>query len=343
MRRTLVLVIAAVVAGLGVGNPAQSESVEEFYRGKTIELIVPFGAGGGYDRYARLLAAHMGRHIPGNPVIVPKNMPGGGGLVATNHLYSVAPRDGTVFGTLERGIAVMPLLAPDDVIEFEPRGFNWIGSLNTEVSTCVSWHTSPVKTWDDLLETELLIGGTAGARSEGNAFARVLRSVFGARLSLITGYSGSNEVLLAMERGEVEGICPWSWSSAKSRRPEWIRDGQVNILVQLALEKHPELPDVPLVMDLAETDEQRQMLTLLLSRLAMGRPFAAPPGVPEERVRALRNAFDATVRDPEFLAEAELVKLEINSISGEQIDELLRSVYETPEDVVAMAREASQG
>lgn len=331
---------AAMFATIFAGDPAVAQSVEEFYQDRSIELVIGYSAGGGYDRYGRLLARHMGRHIPGNPTVIPMNMPGAGSLVAANHLYAVAPADGTVMGIFSRGLPTAPLLTGDEGIGFEATKFSWIGSLNREVSICVSWHTAAVKTWPDILSTELVTAGSGAA--DDTAVINALRGIFGARLRTITGYPGSSEMLLAMERGEVDGFCGWSWSSAKSRRPEWFRDGKVNILLQMALEKHPDMPDIPLVMDLAETDQQKQMLTLIFGRQTMGRPFAAPPGVPEERVRALRDAFEATLRDPVFLADAEQTKLEINPVSGEAIDALLQMVYRTPEDIVAATREAIQ-
>lgn len=351
MKRKLIFGIAAlavtagaVIAGVTMtGAPAPGDSVEDFYRGKTIELIVGYSAGGGYDRYARTLARHMGKHIPGNPVIVVKNMPGAGSLVAANHLFVAAPKDGAVFGTFNRTIPTEPLLASNEGIDFKATKFNWIGSLNNEVSVCVSWHTSAVKTLKDLSSAELTVGAAGNQQSGSYRYSQFLNNIFGAKIKVVTGYPGSSELLLAMERSEVEGNCSWSWSNAKSKKPDWIRDRKVNILMQMALRKHPDLPDVPLIMDLAKTEEQRQMLTLLFSAQTMGRPFAAPPGVPEERVQALRDAFQATTKDPEFLAEAKKGKLEINPVSGKEIDELLRAVYATPENVIAMTREAIKG
>lgn len=349
MKRKLIFGIAAlavtagaVIAGVTMtGAPARGDSVEDFYRGKTIELIVGFGAGG-YDRYARVLGRHMGKHIPGNPTIIVKNMPGAGSLIAANHLYVAAPKDGTVLGALSRDIAFITLLSGNEGVEFEADRFNWIGSANNEVSVCVSWHTTAVKTWKDLQKTELVVASTS-PKSATSSYAYVLNTILGAKVKVITGYPGSNDMLLAMERREVDGICAWSWSSAKRKKPDWIRDGKVNILVQTALQKHPDLPDVPLIMDLAETEEQRQMLRLVTARQTVGRPFAAPPGVPEDRARALRDAFEATMRDPEFLADAKKTKLEINPVSGKAVDALIRSVYQTPQNVVTMTREAIKG
>lgn len=344
MKRELIYGIAALAVAAGtltVGASARADSVEEFYRGKTVELIVGYSAGGGYDRYARVLARHMGRFIPGNPTIVVKNMPGAGSLVAANHLYTIAPKDGTAFGTFGRGLPMAPLLFGDKGIEFEATKFNWIGSLNNEVSVCFSWHTSPIKTWRDLQEKEMITPGTGAV--DDTAVFNVMRNVLGARLRVVTGYSGSSEMLLAVERGEVDGFCGASWSSLKGKKSDWIRDGKMNMLAQMAMKKHPDLPDVPLVMDLAKTDEQRRILALIFSRQTMGRPFAAPPGVPEERVQALRDAFQAMLKDPEFLAEAKKSRAEVNAVSGEEIDELLRSLYATPNDVLAKTRAAIKG
>lgn len=285
----------------------------------------------------------MGRHIPGNPTIVVKNMPGAGSLVAANHIYTAAPKDGSTFGSFNRTVPTEPLLASNEGVEFEATKYNWIGSLNNEVSVCVSWHTSAVKTLKDLPNAELTVGAAGNRQSGSYRYSQLLNNAFGAKIKVITGYPGSSELLLAMERGEVEGNCSRSWSNAKSKKPDWTRDGKVNILMQMALQKHPDLPEVPLVMDLAKIEEQRQMLTLLFSPQTMGRPFVAPPGVPAERVRALRDAFLATAADPEFLAEAKKAKLEINPVSGAEIDALLRSVYATPEHVIAMTREAIGG
>lgn len=339
---TFIAAVAAVVAAMTANGPASADSVEEFYRGKTVELIVGFSPGGGYDTYARTLARHMGQYIPGSPEIVPKNMPGAGGLVALNHLYNVAPKDGTVIGTFGRGLAVEPLLGREGAnIEFDATRISWLGSVNNEVGVCVSWHTSPVRTWEDVLETELVVG-TEGPGSDYGVVSSALHNILGGRLKAVAGYTGSNEILLAIERGELDGLCGWSWSSATSRRPEWIEGGKVNILVQIALQKHPDLPDIPLIMDLAQTDEQRQMLRLIFSRQSMGRPFAAPPGIPEEHASALREAFEATMKDPRFLADAEQAGLEVNWISGEAIADLLASVYQTPQPLVSMAAEATR-
>ena len=317
--------------------PARAASVASFYGGRTVTVVVGYSAGGGYDSYARLLARYMGKHIPGNPTLVPQNMPGAGSLKAANYLYAVAPKDGSVFGTFARGMAMEPLLG--NGTEFDAAKFAWLGSAANEVSICASWIDAPVKDWNDLLSKEFVVGGE-GSGSDPDIFSTILRTVFGAKIKLVTGYPGSSEISLAIERGELQGRCGWSWGSIKTQKSDWLAAKKLNLIVQLALKKSPDLPDVPLVMDEATTDRQRQILKLVLSRQAMARPFAAPPGIPAERKDALRAAFDATLRDPEFRADAERQGLEIAAVSGAEIDQLVGELYQTPKDVIAETRAA---
>ena len=331
-KSTLIAVVAIVL--IAVGGAAAwvfssdmltpKQSVAEFYRGKTIELKIGYSPGGGYDSYARLLARHMGRHIPGNPTIIPTNMSGKGSLLLTNHLYNEAPRDGTVFGIIGRGIPMEPLLGGEET-NFLPTRFNWIGSLNNEVSVCVAARNSGVRRWEDLMSTELTVGGT-GSGSDTDTLPTLLSNMFGARLNLVSGYPGGRDILSAIQRGEVQGRCGWSWGSARNN--DLITRGQVYVLLQMALQKHPDLPNVPLVMDLARSDEDRSVLLLLFARQAMGRPFVAPPGVPEDRMAALRRAFDLVVRDPAFLADAESEGLEIQPASYQVIQDVIEHVYQ---------------
>jgi tripartite-type tricarboxylate transporter receptor subunit TctC len=313
-------------------------SVADFYRGKQVDFYIGYSAGGGYDTYARLLARHLGKHIPGNPTVVPQNMPGAGSLTLANYLYNIAPKDGTAIGTFGRGLAMEPLLGGGGT-RFDATRFTWLGSLNNEVSVCVSWHTSPVKTVDDLRSTELIVGGT-GSGSDTDTFPVVLKNLLGLNMRLISGYPGGNDVLLAMERGEIDGRCGWSWATVMAVRPEWIEQDQVNVLVQMALEKHPALPEVPLVMDLARNDDERQAMELIFSRQVMGRPYAAPPDIPPARRDALRRALDAVVTDPEFLADAERIDLELNPVSGEEVEALVRRIYAASPAAVELASNA---
>jgi tripartite-type tricarboxylate transporter receptor subunit TctC len=337
MRRWVVCTFTGLMLALAAGRtPALADPVEDFYRGRTITLIVGYTVGGGYDVYARVLARHMSRHIPGNPSIVPQNLAGAGSLRSANYLYNAAPKDGTAIGTFGRGMAMEPLIGTSST-QFDATRFGWLGSGTSEVSICVTWRDSPVKTWADMLSKNFTVGGE-GSGADPDIYAIVVRNVFGVKLRLVAGYPGSAEVALAIERREVDGRCGWSWSSLRLQRPDWIRDKQVNIPVQLSLEKSPELPDVPLIMDFATTERQRQILRLVFSRQTMARPFVAPPGIPEDRKQALRAAFDKTMADPEFLAEAKARGLDVNPVSGADIDRLIRELYQTPADVVAEVR-----
>ncbi len=316
---------------------ASAQSPAEFYKGKNVELYIGYSVGGGYDVYARMLARHMGKHIPGNPTIVPKNMEGAGSLRLVNWLYNVASKDGSVFATIGRGTAFNPILGIPGA-QFDATKFTWIGSANDEVSVCVAWHTTGINKVDDLMAKEIAVGGT-GASDDTVQFPRVLNGVLGTKLKIVSGYPGGNDVVLAMERGEVQGRCGWSWSSVMATHKNWFDEKKINILLQLALEKHPDLPNVPLVTDLAKTDEQRRILRLIFARQVMGRPFVAPPGIPQDRADALRKAFMDTMKDPEFLAEAEKAGLEITPVPGEKIQELVKEVYETPPEIAKKAAE----
>jgi tripartite-type tricarboxylate transporter receptor subunit TctC len=326
----------AAVLCLPPTNRAHAEPVADFYRGRSVTLVIGYSAGGGYDAYGRVLARHLGRHIPGNPAIVAQNMPGAGSLRAANYLFNVAPKDGTVIGHFSRGMAMEPLIGTSST-QFDARRFTWLGSGTDEVSVCVTWHTSRVKTWNDMLTVPFTVGGE-GTGSDPDIFSAVVRNAFGVKFKLVSGYPGTAEVALAIERGEVDGRCGWSWSSLKLTKPDWIADKRVNLVAQLALKKSPELPDVPLIFDFATTERQRQILKLVLSRQSMARPFAAPPDLPAERKDALRMAFDRTMADAEFLAEARQRGLEVNPVSGPEIDKLVSELYGTPADIVAELR-----
>jgi tripartite-type tricarboxylate transporter receptor subunit TctC len=328
-----------VSAGLLVAAllSASAQSVEEFYKGKTITLSIGFDTGGGYDIYGRLLARHMSKHIPGRPAIVVQNMPGAGSLRAAQHLFSLAPKDGTALGTFGRQMGIAPLLGAS--AQYDGTKFTWIGSITNEVSTCVAWHTATVKTWADMLEKPITFGGD-GPGADPDVFALLYRNVFDAKIKLVSGYHGTTPIILAMERGEVDGLCGYSWSTIKSKHQPWLKEKKINILVQAALKKDPETADVPLVLDMAKTEEQRQILKLILTSQETARPFAAPPGVPADRAAALRAAFDATMKDPEFLAEAKKLNLDINPLSGTAITRLLTELYAMPKSAIEKAAQA---
>ena len=322
--------VAFTLAALAFATPARGQTAEEFYRGKTVTILVGFTAGGGYDLYARLLGRHISRHIPGNPAVVVQNMPGAGSMKAAQYVYGVAPKDGLTLATVSRGVVTDPLLSG---VNIDPTKLTWLGTITSETSVCATWKTSPVKTWADMFAREFTLGGSA-VGADPDTFALIMRNVFGARVKLVTGYPGGNDINLAMERHEVDGRCGWSWTSLKSQK-NWLP--QINVLVQFNLEKNPDLPEVPVALERAASDEQRQVLQLLIAGQYVGRPFFTSPDIPADRKAALRSAFDATMKDPQFLADAAKLDLEISPIAAGPIDAFLADLYRTPRDVVAKA------
>ena len=264
----------AFVSALAMAAPAHAQSVEEFYTGKTINLAIGFTPGGGYDLYGRLVARHLGKHIPGKPAIVAQNMPGAGSMRSAQHLYSIAPKDGTALATFGRQMGITPLLNP--AAQYDGTKFTWLGSVTNEVSTCVTWNTSKVKDWNGLLKNPVTFAGD-GPGADPDVFAKLYNNVFNLKIKIISGYHGTNPMILAMERGEVDGFCGLSWSTVKARHMDWFKNKTMNVLVQAALQKEADIPDVPLALDLAKTEEQRQVLKVFLYGQEMARPFAAPP------------------------------------------------------------------
>jgi tripartite-type tricarboxylate transporter receptor subunit TctC len=327
---------AALVAS--ILDQAKADPVADFYRGRNVNLYIGYSVGGGYDNYARVVARHMGSHIPGNPSILPQNMPGAGSLRALNYLYNAAPKDGTAIAMFGRGLAMEPLIGSSPT-QFDARKLIWLGSGSDEVSLCGTWHTSRVKTWNDMQTIPFTVGGE-GSGSDPDIFAAMLKKVFGIKLRIVSGYPGSAELALAVERGEIDGRCGWSLSSLRQMRPDWLATKQFNPIVQLNLKKSPDLPDVPAITAFATSETQRQILKLILSRQNMARPFAAPPGVPAERAQALLKAFAETMADQEFIDEAKARGLEVNPVSGAEIAQLVRELYQTPPAVVAEAKAA---
>lgn len=337
----LALPAAALAISGFATTPASADAVADFYKKKRMTLYVGFSAGGGYDRYARTLARHMGRHIPGNPRIVVKNRTGAGSMILTNELYNSYPKDGTVFATVGRGQTHEPLLGTKEA-KFDPTKFTWLGTMNNEVSLCVSWHKTGIKTFDDVLNKPFVVGGV-GPGSDTDNFPKVVNYVMGSKMKLITGYPGGNDINFAVERGELEGRCGWSWSSVKSTRAKWIKGKKINLLVQMSTEPHPELTKmgVPFIMDHAKTEDQKAILRFIYSRQAWGRPFIAPPGIPADRAKALQTAFMATMTDPKFLAEAKKQKLDISPLSGPKVASLVRELYDTPQNIIQLAAAAA--
>ncbi len=332
--------IAAVLIGaLFAPTPAVSGSAPtpaEFYKGRVINMIIGYAPGGGYDLYGRVLAQHMSKHIPGNPRIIPQNMPGAGSLKAANYVFSVGRKDGTVIGTFARNMVISQLMGH---AKFDTREFSWIGSVTKDTSLCVSWHTSPIKSWNDVMTKQFTVGGE-GADADPDIFAKLYKNLFGANFRLASGFPGTSNIALGMQRGEVHGLCGLSWSTLKSQHPDWLRDKRVNLLIQAAPVRDPELPDVLMASDLVKTEEQKQILEFAVVSQTIARPIAAPPGIPADRKAALRAAFDATVRDPAFLAEAKRLQLDVRPVNGADVDAMIAELYTTPKDVVARATRA---
>jgi tripartite-type tricarboxylate transporter receptor subunit TctC len=338
MTTTALRALATLACIVTITVPVRAQSVEDFYRGKTVNVVIGYSVGGGYDLYGRLLARHMGRHIPGRPNLVPQNLTGAGSLRAAQYLYSVAPKDGTVFGTFGRTIATTPLLTPGSA-QFDGTRFTWIGSVTNEVSICATWHTSRVKVWKDILENEITMGGL-GPGADPDVHAILYKNVFGAKVRLVTGYPGTTDAVLAMERGEVDGLCGLSWSTLTSRHAREMNEKKINLVIQAALKKQPELPDVPLATELTNDPEKLQILKLFIATQEMARPFTAPPDVPAGRKAALITAFDRTMQDPEFLAEAAKLSLDVNPLGAKGIDEIMTELYATPKPVLEKAAQA---
>ena len=323
MKKSVLRIAVLLVVSLAA-PAAFAQSVEEFYKGKTLQLYVGFGPGASYDLYARIIGEHLGRHIPGAPRVVVMNMEGAGSLRLANWLYNVASKDGTVIGTVSRAVPFAPLVGSG--AQFDATKFSWIGSANNEVSTCVANATSGVKTFAQLRETPLIVGGD-GPNADGEQFARVMNALFGTKIKLVSGYPGGNSINLALERGEVQGRCGWSWTGIKAERRHWVDQGKINVVVQIGTAKHPDLPNVPLWSEFVQTEEQRQILRLIVARQPLGRPYFGPPGVSADRAAALRAAFMATMHDPAFAAAAAKAKLEVNPMAGADIATLVDEVF----------------
>lgn len=332
LSRSLKTIAATATAAIAfAATPAAAQS-DSFYAGKQVSLMVGFPPGGGYDVYARVVARHMPRHIPGNPNIIVQNMPGAGSMNLANHLYAAAPKDGTVIGSIESGIPFEAIYEGKGV-RFDPRKFNWIGGLNEEVTTCQVWHTSKIMKFEDLKTQEAPFAGT-GPGAPPEVEAKVSNDVLGTKIKLILGYRGLGDVYAALEKGEIEGSCGLNWSSVSAVRSAWVSEGKLRPLVQIAGQRHRDLKSVPLITEFASNDSERQMLELLALPNLVGRPYVAPPETPADRVKTLRAAFMATMKDPEFLADAKKAKLPIDPVTGERIEQILADAAKMPKDVI---------
>jgi tripartite-type tricarboxylate transporter receptor subunit TctC len=335
-RRMTLQMMAAVGCSAMMVGAAQAQSVAEFYRGKTISLIIGTSAGNDYDYRGRLLARYMGKYIPGEPTIVPRNMPGGGGIQAANWVANIAPRDGTVVHMIMQNMmAAQAVQMPG--VEFDTRKLIWLGNTTSAPNVINSWHTSGITSIEQVKTKELVVGapmGTAGA-----LYPALLNAVAGMKFKVVTGYPGGNEVNLAMERGEVNGRGSNSWASWKSTKPDWLRDKKINILVQVGLKRHADLPDVPLLLELATNDADRRLLEFFSADTELSRSLVTTPGVPADRVEALRRAFDAVVKDPDFLAEAAKSSMDISPATGEASQKIAEAIVTAPPDVIARAKQ----
>jgi len=318
-------IAAAVTAALLCVPAARAE---EFYAGKQITYIVGAGVGGGYDLQARVTARHLGKHIPGNPSIVVQNMPAR--IAAANYMFATAPKDGTHIALIQRGMLLAKLIYPSGV-RFDIEKFNWLGSLNSEVAVTLAWHTAPHKTTRDLFDKELIVGGITGVDPETTP--RLYNALIGTRFKVVTGYNSTAQIALAIERGEVQGIADWSWSSVKAVRPHWLRDRSVTLLLQGALVNEPELGSLPNALDFISNDADRKVLALHFTQKTAARPVITAPEVPPERVATLRQAFAALAHDAEFLADVEKGKIEFDFVPGEEIDKIVAQIAVTPADV----------
>jgi tripartite-type tricarboxylate transporter receptor subunit TctC len=338
----LVPSVLAILCGVSLtcvsAQLAPAAAADAYFKDKQIRMVVGSAPGGGYDAYGRLLAQYMKQHIPGNPTIIVQNMPGAGSLVAANYIYNVSPKDGTFIGAVNAMLATDPLVYPDRV-KFDPRQFRWLGSALRENHVGVAWQLTRVKSFDDVLKNELIVAGTGGAT---NFYPLFVDAMLGAKLKMIPGYQGTKQGMLAMERGEVGGLVGITWASVKATSGSWLRDDKIRAFIQFGLKKHPELPDVSWVYDYARNNDDRAAMDLAFGNSEFGRPFIAPPGVPDEVVQILRDAFEDTMSDPEFRADADKRQLDLEITRGSEIQSLIEKIYKTPPAVVERVKKIVQ-
>jgi tripartite-type tricarboxylate transporter receptor subunit TctC len=318
---------------LSASAVARAQSVEEFYKGRTVTIVVGFNPGGAYDPYARAVARHLPKHLPGAPTIVIKNMQGAGSVLAANHLYNVSPKDGSELGVIAGSAAIQPVFGKAST-QFDGRRFTWLGSANEEVGGCFAWHTTPFQTAQDLFDKEMITGASGASNLE---YPIVLNALLGTRMKVVRGYGGPGVIMLAVERGEVQGMCGSVLTFVSAQHPDWLRDHKVRMLIQIGLQRSSRMGDTPFVMDFAKSEDDKRLLRLLVGWNIMGRPFLAPPGIPADRKAALLKAFDDTMQDPDFRADAARQRLEVSPIGAGRIDAFLADVYATPKPLVDRA------
>lgn len=342
MMHSIVKLAMVTATGLMAGaQPAMAQADDGFYNNREVKLLIGSPPGGGYDTFARLFARHAGRFVPGAPRIIAQNMPGGGGLVMTNAIFNQQPRDGSVMGSGNGSMGTASLFGVPNA-RYDARQLGWIGSLNAEVGLAVARTDSPVKSNADLFRHELISGGS-GANDGNVIFANAMNNILGTKFRVVTGYGGTAKISMAIESGEVQGTASWHYSSMHVAKPEWLQGKVVNVVAQLSLMRHSALPDVPTVLDMAKTDEQRALVRLVFAQQDMGRPLYFPPGVPAQRLEIWRRAFDAFINDADVLAEVKKLRLEINRpMRGVEIEALIAELHKMPKDLVQKAYQATR-
>jgi tripartite-type tricarboxylate transporter receptor subunit TctC len=334
VKHTFGAVLASTFAGIFMATAAVGQGAPS-YQGKTIRMIIPSGAGGGYDAYARVLAQHLDKHLPGKPTIITQNMPGASGMIATNWAASdAAPKDGSVIVATYNALIIEPLF-DTKTAKYDPRKFEWIGSISKQQQICVTWHASPVKSIDQAKEREVIVSST-GVTGNSATMPKMLNAMIGTKFKVVTGYT-TTESRLAVERGEAEGICGLSYSTLKASNPDWIINKRINVLVQTGATVQQGLENVPLLLNLVADPDNKKVLEMLAFPEEMGRPFLMPPGTPKEYVAVMRKAFDETMKDPAFLADAEKTRLEVNPVSGAEMEKMVQRAFETPKPLIEQA------
>ncbi len=322
MRRAIAMVLALLVA-----LPAAAQNVADFYRGRTVELLIGYTTGGGYDTYGRLVARHLGAYLPGKPTIIVRNMPGGGGRVLMGHMMNIAPKDGSVLATADQSLPLAQAMR-DPTIHFDAKALIWIGNPAADNNTVVTWHTTGVTTMEQARQQPIIVASTGPNTSSQIPYA--MNATLGTKFKIVTGYPGGNEMNMSMENGETGARGSNPWSTWKATKPDWIAQKKIHVIAQVGLARAPDLPDVPLLTDLANNERDRAALRLLSAPSAVGRPYFTTPGVPAERVAALRTAFDTMVKDATFLDEAKRLGLDINPVSGEELQKIVSDIVDTP-------------
>ena len=333
------LFAGSLASGLFLASvSARADAVSDFYTGKSITIIVGADSGGGYDAQGRLMSRHIGRFLPGNPAVIVQNLPGAGSLTAANQIYNVSPKDGTTMGLLQRGVFSAKFTNPQGV-RFDLSKFNWVGNLSSETAVVIAWSATPFLKIEDVMQQEMLVGGT-GPHIDTETTPRMLNALLGTKFKIISGYKGTTEAVLAMERGEVQGMGDWSWSNVKTRKPDFLRDKKIRVLLQVATEKMPDLQDVPLAMDYVKNPADREVMELFLAQKSAARPVVAPPGIPADRIAAIRAGFDKMIEDAEFLKDAQSAKLEIDPAPAASIEKVIKIFAATSEETGKRLKDA---